>query len=234
MYGLPPGDYYVSATYPAMMMGPEINNTQADGYAPTYFPGTPNVAEAQRVSPKAGQEISGVNFSLLVARLVRVSGRALNSRGEPAARANVRLVPTESAGGMMMLAGGSMASPDGSFQIPNVAPGRYVLNLRPMGMATPADEFGSLPITVGSENLDNVIVSTAVGGTARGVVVTDTGEAPAFRPDQIQLFASTLEPMMMPAGNSGPSRVNEDFSFELTALFDRRLIRASRARPGGI
>jgi hypothetical protein len=228
LYGLPPGDYYVSATYRGMMMmGPDINNTQADGYAPTYFPGTPNVAEAQRVSPKAGQEISGVNFSLLVARLARVSGRAVNSRGEPAPRANVMLVPTESAGGMMMLAGSGMVSPDGSFQIPNVAPGRYMLNLRPMGMATPADEFASLPITVGSENIENVIVTTAVGATARGVVVTDTGEAPAFRPDQIQMFASTPEPMMMPAGNAGPTRVNEDFSFELTSLFDRRMIRAS-------
>lgn len=93
-----------------MMMGPEINNTQADGFAATYFPGTPNVSEAQRVSPKAGQEISGITFALLVTRLARVSGRAVNSRGEPAARANVMLVPAEAVGGMMMLAGSGMAS----------------------------------------------------------------------------------------------------------------------------
>jgi hypothetical protein len=229
LYGLPPGDYYVSATYRGqMIMGPEINSTQADGYAPTYFPGTPNLAEAQKVSPKAGQEMSGVNFSLIVARLARVSGRVLNSRGEPASRAMVMLVPAEPAGGMFMMAGNSMASPDGAFQIPNVAPGRYVLSLRPMGgMANPADEFAALPITVGTEDIENVIVSTAVGGTARGMVVTDTGEAPTFRPDQIQLFASNPEPMMMAAGNSGPTRVNDDFAFELTSLFDRRLIRGS-------
>ncbi len=228
LFGLTPGDYYVSASYRGMMMmGPEINNTQADGFAATYFPGTPNVSEAQRVSPKAGQEISGITFALLVTRLARVSGRAVNSRGEPAARANVMLVPAEAVGGMMMLAGSGMASPDGSFQIPNVAPGRYMLNLRPMGMATAADEFASLPITVGSENIENVMLSTSVGATARGVVVTDTGEAPSFRPDQVQIFASTPEPMMMSSGNSGPTRVNEDFSFEMTSLFDRRMIRAS-------
>ena len=228
LYGLPPGDYYVSATYRGqMIMGPEINNTQAEGYAPTYYPGTPNLAEAQRVSPKAGQELSGINFSLLVARLARISGRALNSRGEPASRAMVMMMPAEPAGGMFMISGNSMAGPDGSFQIPNVAPGRYILNLRPMGMASAADEFAALPITVGSEDIENVIVSTAAGAVARGVVVTDTGEPPAFRPDQIQLFASTPEPMMMPTGQSGPTRVNDDFSFELTSLFDRRLIRAS-------
>ena len=228
LFGLTPGDYYISASYRnMMMMGPETSNTQADGFAPTYFPGTPNVSEAQRVSPKAGQEISGITFSLLVTRLARISGRAVNSRGERAARANVMVVPTEAAGGVMMFAGSGVVSPDGSFQIPNVAPGRYTLNLRPMGMAGPGDEFASLPITVGSENIENVMISTSVGATVRGVVVTDTGEAPTFRPDQVQIFASTPEPVMMPAGNSGPTRVNEDFSFEIASLFDRRMIRAS-------
>ena len=124
---------------------------------------------------------------------------------------------------MMMMAGNAMASPDGSFQIPNVAPGRYMLNLRPNGHAgRRTTSLPSLPITVGNDDIDNVMVSTSVGATARGVVVTDTGEAPTFRPDQVQLFASPPEPMMMPIGNSAPTRVNEDFSFEMTSLFDRR------------
>jgi carboxypeptidase family protein len=228
LYGLPPGDYYVSATYRGMMMmGPEINNTQADGFAPTYFPGTPNVAEAQRVSPKAGQEIAGINFSLLVARLARVSGRAVNSRGQPASRNMVMLMPADPVGGMVFMGGNNMAGPDGTFQIPNVAPGRYVLNVRPMGAPTPADEFAALPLTVGSDDIDNVMVSTAVGATARGIVVTDTGEPPSFRPEQVQVMASSPEPMMMTAGSGGPTRVNEDFTFEMASLFDRRLIRGS-------
>lgn len=233
LYGLPPGDYYVSATYRGqMIMGPEINSTQTDSFAPTYFPGTPNVAEAQRVSPKAGQEVSGVNFALLVARLARVSGRALNSRGQPAARTMVLLMPADPVG-MVMMGPNNMAGPDGAFQIPNVAPGRYILNLRPMGMTNAADEFASMPLTVGNDDIENVVVATAVGGTARGVVITDTGEPPSFRPDQVQVMASSPEPMMMAAGNAGPTRVNDDFTFELTSLFDRRLIRASLIGPPG-
>ena len=226
LYGLPPGDYYVSATYRGqMMMGPEINNTQSDGYAPTYFPGTPNLAEAQRVSPKAGQEVSGVVFSLMVSRLARISGRALNSRGEPATRATVMLMPAEPMSGMFMTMGNAMVGPDGAFQIPNVAAGRYLLNIRPMGMPTPTDEFAALPVTVGSEDIDNVFVSTAVGATARGVVVSDTGEPLPVRPEQIQLFAGAVDPTVPSPGMGGPPRVNDDFSFELTSLFDRRIIR---------
>ena len=62
-----------------------MTNTEQDGFAPTYYPGTPNVTEATRVTVKAGQEMSGANFALIVARMARVRGRALNSRGEPVA-----------------------------------------------------------------------------------------------------------------------------------------------------
>ncbi len=43
--GLPPGDYYVSANNRNnTMMMPGMNNTEAEGFAPTYYPGTPNIA----------------------------------------------------------------------------------------------------------------------------------------------------------------------------------------------
>ena len=34
------------------------------GYAPTYYPGTPNVAEAQRVTVGLGQVINDINIAL--------------------------------------------------------------------------------------------------------------------------------------------------------------------------
>ncbi|MFM8534106.1 MAG: carboxypeptidase-like regulatory domain-containing protein, partial [Acidimicrobiia bacterium] len=49
LFGLPPGDYYVSAM---LRGGPEYTDPAGDvsGYASTYFPGTSNVAEAGRVT----------------------------------------------------------------------------------------------------------------------------------------------------------------------------------------
>ena len=101
LFGLPPGDYYVSATNRNnMFMRPSINNTEADGFAPTYYPGTPNISEATRVTVKAGQEMTGANFALIVARMARVRGRALNSRGEPVARDMLMLTPADPTSGM--------------------------------------------------------------------------------------------------------------------------------------
>ena len=57
------------------------------------------------------------------------------------------------------------------------------------------DEFAVMPITVGNDDIDNVIVTTSLGATARGVVVTDDGSVPPFRPDQVQIFAQQTDMM---------------------------------------
>jgi hypothetical protein len=227
LYGLPPGDYFVSATNRNNMFGPNINNQEADGFAPTYYPGTPNVGEAARLTLKGGQEMTA-NFSLVVARMARVSGRALTSRGEPIARNMLTMSPADPSGGMgFMSMHNAMAGADGTFQFTNIPPGRYNLNVRPMnGMLNGTEEFAVMAITVGNDDLDNVIVTTSLGATARGVVVTDDGSAPPFRPDQVQIFAQPMD-MGINMMGMGPTKVNADYSFEMNGLFDRRLLRAS-------
>ncbi|MGE3488976.1 MAG: carboxypeptidase regulatory-like domain-containing protein [Vicinamibacterales bacterium] len=229
LYGLPPGEYFVSANNRnGMMVEATVINTEADGFAPTYYPGTPNLSEATRVALKAGQEMSGANFALTVARMARIRGRALNSSGEPVGRSMLMLTPADPIMGFAfgMNMSNAMVGPDGSFQFANVAPGRYNLNVRPMGAPGANQEFAVLPVTVGSDDIDNLLVTTSVGATAKGVIMTDDGSPPPFRADQVQLFAQPQEPAMNVMGG-GPTRVNDDYTFEMTSLFDRRLIRAS-------
>ena len=235
LYGLPPADYFVSANNRAgMVMQAEINNTEADGFAPTYYPGTPNLNEATRVTLKAGQEMSGANFALVVARMARIRGRALNSRGEPVGRSMLMLAPADPMMGMnfSINMSNAMVGPDGSFQFANVAPGRYNLNLRPMGMPGANEEFAVLPLTVGNDDLDNVLVTTSLGATAKGVVTTDDGSVPTFRPNQVQIFPQPAE-MSTDLMGGGPTKVNDDFTFEIMSLFERRLIRASIGQNSG-
>ena len=228
LYGLPPGDYYVSAsaTNNNNFMMPGVNNTEVEGFAPTYFPGTPNMSEATRITLRAGQEMTGANFALIVARMARIRGRALNSRGEPVAGAMLMLAPADPMIGMNfgMNMSNAMVAADGTFQFANIAPGRYNLNVRPRGMPGGNSEFAVMPVTVGSDDIDNLIVTTAVGATATGVILTDEGTAPPFRADSVQLFAQQMDPSFNMMGG-GPSKVNDDFTFEMNSLSDRRLIR---------
>ena len=227
LYGLPPGDYYISASNRQnMMMMPSMNNTETEAFAPTYYPGTPNVTEATRVTVKAGQEAQA-SFALIVARMARIRGHAMNSSGQPAANTMLMLTPGDGAMTMIMMGmSNSMVAPDGTFQFANVPPGKYNLQMRPNGMATATSEMATIPITVGNDDIDNLVVVSAPGAIARGVVMTDDSSTPPFRPDQINIFAQPVDAGTVMV-NPGPSRIGDDYSFEITGLSDRRMIRAS-------
>src|SRR5215831_600092 len=88
IYGLPPGQYVISATYRATNFNfggdPSADRDRdRSGYAPTYYPGTANAADAQRINVGVGQKISDVTIALLPTRLARISGTAVNSDGRP-------------------------------------------------------------------------------------------------------------------------------------------------------
>jgi Carboxypeptidase regulatory-like domain len=228
LFGLPPGDYYVSATNRSnQFMGPGMNNTESEGFAPTYFPGTPNISEATRVTVRANQEMTAANFAMIIARMARIRGRAISSSGAPVANAMLMMMPADSAMGFGMNMMNAMVAGDGTFQFANVAPGRYNLQVRPQGMATATSEMASMSVVVGNDDIDNLLVTTSVGATARGVVLTDDGSAPTFRPDQVSIFPGPMDPMSGAMMFSGQNRINDDYSFELTGLSDRRMIRAN-------
>src|SRR5690349_15192448 len=101
IYGLAPGDYYISATLRGGN-GPffDVNNdNDTTSYAATYYPGSGSVAEAQRVTLGVGQEQPNVNFALQQVRTVKITGTALNSMGTALSNGMVTLMPADGAGG---------------------------------------------------------------------------------------------------------------------------------------
>ena len=155
------------------------------------FPARRTSAEAQRVSSKAGQEISGMNFSLIVTRLARVSGRAAQL-ARRARRARECDAGADRVGGRHDDAGRQRHGFAGRLvPDPERRAGTLHAQSSPDGHGH-ADRRVCLAADYGRERRHRERHGLdAVGATVRGVVVTDTGEAPTFRPDQVQLFAST-------------------------------------------
>ncbi|MEW6323199.1 MAG: carboxypeptidase-like regulatory domain-containing protein [Acidobacteriota bacterium] len=226
LYGLPPGEYIVSgASRQGTVILSNVASNEADGYPTTYYPGTPNAAEAARVTVRTGQETGGVNFALALTRMARVAGRAVNAQGQPLARGMLMLLPADQLFMSVANVGNSMLRPDGTFQFNSVAPGRYELSIRPMGPSTPDSEFASIPVTVGTDDIDNLLVVTAVGARATGTIVTDEGTLPPFRSALVQIFATPTTFDRRFAGG-GPAAIRDDFTFELSGLSGRSLVRA--------
>jgi hypothetical protein len=226
IFGLAPGDYFVAGSLrsPSMMMPGATSTGNVEGYAPTYFPGTPNAGEAQRVVVKVGAETTNIAFSLAATRLVRVSGRVVSASGEPQVQGFLmaNLVDRTTFMGMTGFSN-SVTRADGTFQINGLAPGTYNIVARPRGMPAADSEFGQVRVTVGNDDVDNVLIVTGRGALARGTVTTDEGGAPPFRPQILSLFARPIEPDGMPV-NGGEGRVNDDWTFEMSGLSDRRIL----------
>lgn len=75
MFGLPPGEYYVSATPRQRANAPA---SPQDTWAKTFFPGVVDARQAVPVKAPAGGELSGINFDLQAAATGRITGRIIN------------------------------------------------------------------------------------------------------------------------------------------------------------
>lgn len=233
LFGLPPGEYYVSAAL--RTGGPEVTDPMGElsGYAATYYPGTTNLAEAQRVTVALSQENTAIHFGLIATRLVRVSGQVIMSDGAPASNGRLMLAPIGSAGRPVAMQQGGAASQinrDGTFRLTNVAPGRYQLQAR--AQINRGLELARMEVSVGGEDVSGLTLVTAAGATLTGTVVSDTGEAFDFRPSQLQVSARNAAPDAQQTFNppGGGSRMGDDWTFTLTNIVDPIVIRATASQ----
>ncbi len=231
LFGLTPGDYYVSATVRALPVDdPTVDSA---GYAPTYYPGTGNVAEAQRVTLGLGQELTNVSFALLPVRTVRVAGSAIDSMGQPLGGGVAMLTPADATSETpMMFGGGGNVRQDGAFTLTNVAPGSYTLTVSSRGPGRRGGrggdsegEIGSIPITVGSEDIAGVQVVMTKGATLSGVVAAASGSTAPLQMGGIQITTQAV-PFARGTGG-GMGRVESNGAFTLTGLLGSRVIRVS-------
>ncbi len=242
IFGLMPGDYVVRAslrTNPnAAATGPGAAESPM-GYPGTYYPGVTDLAQAQTITVSLGQELGSVAFSLVPARLARISGTVTSSDGRPLVGAIVALRTPGSSGALARfnLTGTSQVRADGVFTLTNVPPGEYVLDVqqRPQNLQSLQNlnlaqlEFASMPLSV-SGDMDGLSIVTTPGVTLSGRVVFEGSNAQKASARGIQVSAagqSGPPPLMAMARMLGGGRVNDDGTFELRGLAGSQIIRAT-------
>jgi protocatechuate 3,4-dioxygenase beta subunit len=231
VFGLMPADYVVSAGVRgsiALNVTPNPNDVN-EGYPPTYYPGTLSPAEAQTVTVAAGQETS-LSFSLLPARMMRVSGVVVDSQGRPAAGSPVTLRSPSGAGFMSLMAG--LVAADGTFTITNVTPGEHVIEVRPRPVPGESSEAASMPITVGGGDITGIRLVTSRGATITGRVIFEgssprtppTALTPVLGTAAMRVFAASPDPMqgaILAANDPQNGAIGEDGSFRLDGVTGR-------------
>ena len=151
--GLMPGTYVVMAVLRETWTVRDGGVEQTFGYAPTYFPSTAALTEAQRVTLRVGQQLGSIDVALVPGRAASISGIATDAAGRPLAGRTVALGREFRGpeGESFMGAGSAPIAGDGTFAMRNVAPGQYKLRVQAPSLgADPnaAPEIAVLPITV--------------------------------------------------------------------------------------
>jgi len=211
IYGLPAGDYYVSATTgEAFTVG--VSDSRV-GTCKTFYPGTARQAEAQRLRVTAGGENAAVNFAIQTTRTVQVSGSVLDSNGHPAPMGFVSAMPGDRTVGGPSVAG--IIKPDGTFTLSGLNAGDYILFAQAGLGSGPADaEMATSPISVGTEDLSGLALTTAPPSQVKGQIIFD-GAAPAeATPSHFFLGTRPLIQTSMMFGDGGPLTTKSDWTFE--------------------
>jgi hypothetical protein len=222
IFGLAPGEYYVTATLRGPMGGMmDAMEGEATGYAPTYYPGTADLGQAQRVTVAAGEEVTA-DMQLVPVRVSRISGVVVDSAGKSVTTGMLSLHQK----GDSMMPGprnfGRLGS-DGSFTISGVMPGTYDLVVRTMpGEDGGRAEFAHVPVAVGGEDVTGLRVATTKGARLSGQLVYEGGPPPNEADIHIVLMPADLESVI--PGASGPGRVT-DGRFVLDGVFGDHTIR---------
>ena len=222
LFGVPPGQYYLSATWRS---NSPMNAEDRTAYAPMYYPGTDNVAQARRLTLTAGQQINDVVMALKPMKATRITGTATGSDGRPM----IGSIMVMSGGGFgFNMNFGAAIRQDGTFVVNGIAPGDYTLRAMTFGPGGPG-ETATMKITATGEDIVDVHLIGAKPSTATGRVILDPAEAAAVPPGLMFMLVA-VDPGEMPMG-SAPARLADDGSFELKSGPGR--MRINMMGPGG-
>lgn len=203
LFGLLPGKYLVSASADAGVSSPDPQGTF--GYAPIFYPGTPDVSTATSITIDLGIDLPGVTMIFIPSKTVRVSGFAFTPSGQPAR--GVFMFQSQRSSRIMLEPRPAPVGPDGAFSFANVPPGEYVVQVltqpgQPAGAGgTPAVEFGMQYVSVSDIDPAPLAVRATSGSTLEGRIVKEGGGSV----EGVRVFLLPTDFDRSPVIGSGPA-----------------------------
>ena len=221
VFDLEPGEYFVSVTLPRRRgrfggdgpggRGPRgegggragggisgalgvVEETDALGLAPSYYPGVTMLREFVPLTVGLSQEIGGVNFAAQLVQMARVGGMVFGPDGSPARGTQVLLTSTEVMGRAPASTLAGRVDRDGYFEVNSVPPGRYTVQaLSGRGRRDTGPVFASLEIAVNGQDITDLTMMLRRGAEIRGTLTFDGNQMP--EPSDLERLLVTTSPL---------------------------------------
>jgi len=228
LYSLAPGQYVVSAIVGA------VSTADLPGYARSYFPGTTSAAQAQFVSVRLSEEITGVDFSMARTHTARVAGTVFDAAGQPTTGGSFTLRTSRRSPSVTSEEVGARILPDGTFEFPNVPAGQYVIQAY-RGRVKPwlEGEFGAMPVVVDDTDIAGLVFQMSAGSSISGRFTFDTVDrSRSLSRSAIELSAIPTDYDLSPSNGLAVAAVHDDWSFEMGGINGPRRLQLLRVPQG--
>jgi carboxypeptidase family protein len=190
----------------------------------TYYPAAASLEQAQAIVVNRGETIAGIEVVLGEGVPTVVTGMVSSMEGA-LTNFNGNISVRLSASGPMSgpFVAGTGIRPDGSFRLP-LQPGQYILEARVTPQTGPGEPYqpsremmGMVPLTIGGNAVESIMVVVGKGATATGRVVfegtTPPPAPPSGRNTRVPFYSDDVSTC-----RSGEATVAEDWTFKIQGL----------------
>ncbi|HWB30507.1 MAG TPA: carboxypeptidase-like regulatory domain-containing protein [Vicinamibacterales bacterium] len=247
IYGLPPGEYVVSATGGGAGVAHVVTSEELEEanrlarsrnaaasrpvVAPrpqpsfarvtTFHPDAAAPAQARAIALRAGEERAGVDIASQIARVSRIAGVVIGERGNPE-RAGLIGIVNLTTGSLYSSAGAVRADADGRFATPPMPAGRYQFFGRAAVPATPDgplhDSWLSADVELGETDVSGVVLSFQPGATIAGRVALDGANTQSFTRDRARVSLASVDSIANDAMPPAPVSIGADGTFRFASV----------------
>jgi hypothetical protein len=235
IHSLPAGDYLVRASGDvATAVDRGVPGARTTGIGQTYYPGTGNLSEAERVTTASGRDAAGLDFRLLSVTLARVTLTVLDSSGKPPSVLGIRMQRVGAPPGEVR--GSYVPSQPNQVFFDRVPQGEFWLMAATPGVSGGAPEFAVTRTVVdGREMRLTLTTHPGLGVVGRVVPAEGSTAAPAFGGIHVQVEPVGFD-LPNPAGSRAPAQaapgIAQDGTFTLTSVFGPSLFRLAGLPAG--
>jgi len=203
--GLATGDYLLRAQ-PRELAVPPGEDKIKRIYVATWYPGVTEPGAAAALHLAAGDERTGLAFTLRASTVVKVRGRVVRPPAKPeTGGAIVELMPVDDPVGMDFAGIAQTNGPEGAFTIPDVPPGSYRIQAQLIDLTAMQRGLQNMPtasqvIQVSDADVEGIILNPAPPQTLSGFVKwdgkppTDAGPCLVSLQSESRVLMSNLPP----------------------------------------